>query len=106
MLLRITPEHALYVAAALTLMAALPGGMRSLTWTQAIQYFVIALACLVPSGFLALSGPTAEDPIAQDFGALLLIICRIRRIAVLHPLCRCCSPHSGRRRCRIFSCER
>ena len=39
-------------------MAALPGGMRSLTWTQAIQYFVIALACLVPIGLPACK-PTA-----------------------------------------------
>ena len=55
-----TPPHALVAAAALTAFAALPGGMRSLTWTQAIQYFVIAVACLAPLGFLAWTQPAAE----------------------------------------------
>ncbi len=73
LLLRITPEHAFYAAAGLSVIAALPGGMRSLTWTQAIQYFVIALACLVPVGYLTLSEPSAESAIAQDFGALLIL---------------------------------
>ncbi len=71
-LLGITPAHALYVAAGLTIMAALPGGMRSLTWTQAIQYFVIALACLVPAGYLSLGGATGEIAVAHDLGALLI----------------------------------
>jgi len=72
MLLRITPEHALYTAAVVTLVATLPGGMRSLTWTQAIQYFVIVLACVVPVGFLAVREPTAESLLTQDFGASLI----------------------------------
>jgi cation/acetate symporter len=72
MLLRITPEYALYLAAGVTLIATVPGGMRSLTWTQAIQYFVIVLACVVPVGFLAVREPTAESALTQDFGALLV----------------------------------
>lgn len=71
-LLRITPEHARYTVAAVTLIATLPGGMRSLTWTQAIQYFVIVLACVVPVAFLTIREPTVESTVAQDFGALLV----------------------------------
>lgn len=73
MLFRMTQENALYTAAGVTLIATLPGGMRSLTWTQAIQYFVIVLACIVPVGFLAVREPVAEAALAQDFGALLLV---------------------------------
>ena len=72
MLVHATPEHALYTASGLTLVATLPGGMRSLTWTQAIQYFVIALACLVPAGFLAVGELDVGSATAQDFGALLV----------------------------------
>lgn len=48
----LAPQHALYAAAGLMAMAGLPGGMRSLSWTQAIQYFVIALALIVAAGFI------------------------------------------------------
>ncbi len=71
-LLGITPEHALYAAAGLTAMAALPGGMRSLSWTQAIQYFVIALACVVPAAFFASGEPVSESAIAAQFNTLLI----------------------------------
>ena len=67
----IRPDLALYATAALTAMAALPGGMRSLSWTQAIQYVVIAVACLVPAAFFASGGPTAETVIATQFATLL-----------------------------------
>ena len=54
-------------------MAALPGGMRSLSWTQAIQYFVIVLACLVPAAFLASGEPARRKaPSPTQFGALLV----------------------------------
>ena len=55
-LLNLTPEAGFYVVTGLTLCAILPGGMRSLTWTQMVQYFVVALACLLPAGFLIASG--------------------------------------------------
>jgi cation/acetate symporter len=52
MIFGLAREHALYGSAALIAMAALPGGMRSLSWTQAIQYFVVALAAIVTGGFV------------------------------------------------------
>src|SRR5436190_12208190 len=66
-LLRVTPERALYAAKVLTAMTALPGGMRSFTWTQAIQYFVIALACIVPAAFLVLDSVGADPALVQSF---------------------------------------
>ncbi len=66
-LFRLTPEFALYVVAALAAMAALPGGMRSLTWTQVVQYLVIAIACLVPAVFIAAGGPTAQSALTEQF---------------------------------------
>lgn len=66
-LLGITPRHGLYAAAALTAIAVLPGGLRSLTWTQMIQYVVIACACLLPAGFLTAVG--AGDANAATAGA-------------------------------------
>jgi Na+(H+)/acetate symporter ActP len=68
----LSPEQALYVTAAVTLIAVLPGGMRSLTWTQSVQYFVIMLACLAPAGYLTAQNLGAGTAIGQDFGALLL----------------------------------
>jgi cation/acetate symporter len=53
--LHITPRNAVYLASVAMLAAALPGGMRSFSWTQAIQYFVIALASVIPAGFLAVA---------------------------------------------------
>ena len=47
-LIGFTPEQGLSVAAALCAMTVIPGGMRSLTWTQAAQYLVTILACLAP----------------------------------------------------------
>jgi cation/acetate symporter len=70
--LGITPQHALWAAAAVSAMAALPGGMRSLSWTQAVQCAVIAVACLVPATFFASGGPAAaETAFAAQFGHLL-----------------------------------
>lgn len=48
-----TPAHGLYATTGLLVLILLPGGMRSLTWTQFTQYFVIALACLLPASFLS-----------------------------------------------------
>jgi cation/acetate symporter len=67
----VAPTTALYASAALGAMATLPGGMRSLSWTQAIQYMVIAIACLVPAAFFAFGGPTAQDAIAAQFATLV-----------------------------------
>ena len=58
MLIDLPPEHLFYAAAGLMAMAALPGGMRSLTWTQTIQFLVVALACVAPMVFLALTPTT------------------------------------------------
>jgi cation/acetate symporter len=65
------PKTALYVTAGLTAMAALPGGMRSLSWTQAVQYLVIAIACIVPAAFFASGGPTAQSAMAGQFATLV-----------------------------------
>ena len=62
------PRHALLGAAALTALPALAGGMRSLTWTQAVQYFVVLLACLAPAAYLSLEG----EALPGGFGLLLL----------------------------------
>lgn len=66
-LLGIAPRGGLHVAGALTILAVLPGGMRSLTWTQLAQYLVTAAACLVPAGFLTVVGAMGpEGAAAQD----------------------------------------
>ena len=70
-LLRITPEHALYAATVLTAITTLPGGMRSFTWTQAIQYFVIALACIVPAAFLVLDSSGADTAACAELRCAL-----------------------------------
>ncbi len=62
------PRNALLSAAALTALPALAGGMRSLTWTQAVQYFVALLACLAPAAYLSLEG----EALPGGFGLLLL----------------------------------
>jgi cation/acetate symporter len=67
----LTPEHALYLAAGVTVVAVLPGGMRSLTWTQAIQYLVILLACLVPAVSLMVRGTAGDVAVSQEFGKVL-----------------------------------
>jgi cation/acetate symporter len=67
----LTPQHALYAAAGITVLAVLPGGMRSLTWTQAIQYFVVLLACLVPAASLIVRGTTGDIAVAREFATLL-----------------------------------
>jgi Na+(H+)/acetate symporter ActP len=43
--------------------------MRSLTWTATVQYFLIALACLLPAAVLVWTSGSFQD--AQDFQALL-----------------------------------
>ena len=68
---RLAPEHALYAVAALTAIAALPGGMRSLSWTQAIQYFVIALAAVVTAGFVVQTDLTVGSALVETASAFL-----------------------------------
>ena len=68
----LSPQHALWLAAGMTALPVLAGGMRSLTWTQAVQYFVAVLACLAPAGYLTVQGAPAETVIAGEFGALLI----------------------------------
>lgn len=68
-LLGAAPRQGLYVAGALTILAVLPGGMRSLTWAQLVQYLVIAAACLAPAGFLTVvgaAGSVETAPAAPD----------------------------------------
>ena len=67
----LTPEHALYAATGVTVLAVLPGGMRSLTWTQAIQYFVILVACLVPAVSLIVRGTTGDAAMQNEFATRL-----------------------------------
>ena len=66
-----TPAHALYLAAGVTVLAVLPGGMRSLTWTQAIQYFVVLFGCLVPAGSLIVRGTAGDIAVERQFATLL-----------------------------------
>jgi cation/acetate symporter len=61
------PRNALLCAAALTALPALAGGMRSLTWTQAVQYFVVLLACLAPAAYLS----AQDGGLPEGFGLLL-----------------------------------
>jgi cation/acetate symporter len=70
-LLGLDTKLALYLVAGATAMAALPGGMRSLSWTQVIQYLVIGISCIVPALFFASGGPTAQSAIAGQFATLL-----------------------------------
>ena len=70
-LVDLTPRTALYTAASVTVLVVLPGGMRSLTWTQAIQYLVILLACLVPAASLMLRGTAGDVALAGEFGTML-----------------------------------
>jgi Na+(H+)/acetate symporter ActP len=51
-LLPIPTGYAFYGAAGLIAFAAFPGGFRSLTWAHAVQYFVIALACVMTAFFV------------------------------------------------------
>jgi cation/acetate symporter len=67
----LTPEHALYAAAGVTVLAVLPGGMRSLTWIQVIQYFLILFACLVPAGSLVLRGAAGDMAAADGLARVL-----------------------------------
>jgi cation/acetate symporter len=67
----LTPEHALYLAAGVTAIAVLPGGMRSLTWTQAIQYLVVLIACLVPAVSLMVRGTAGDVAVSREFGRVL-----------------------------------
>ncbi len=64
------PRFALYAVAGLAAMAVLPGGMRSLSWTQIVQFIVIAMACLVPAVFIASGAPTPQSALADQFGTL------------------------------------
>jgi cation/acetate symporter len=63
-LMGVVPEQGLYFAAGLCALGLLPGGMRSLTWTQMAQYLVTALACLAPVGLLIFGqeGGEAANP--------------------------------------------
>lgn len=63
-LIGLPPETALYVATALTILAVLPGGMRSLTWSQGIQYLVMALAALLTAAFLGVG--TSPDVVIVE----------------------------------------
>lgn len=67
----LTPQSALIVAAGATVLAVLPGGMRSVAWTQAIQYLMILIACLVPAGSLIVRGTAGDVALAGDVARLL-----------------------------------
>jgi cation/acetate symporter len=67
----ISMSHALYGVAALVAIAAFPGGMRSLSWTQAIQYFVLALAAIVTAGFVMQADLTVGSVLGETASALV-----------------------------------
>jgi cation/acetate symporter len=45
--------------------------MRSLTWTQAVQYFVMALACVLTAAFVLNREPAADIAIVDYLGTLV-----------------------------------
>lgn len=61
-MLGIEPRRGLMLAALVCVLAVLPGGLRSLTAAQGMQYILIAAGCLGPAAYLAWEA--AEDPIA------------------------------------------
>lgn len=63
---------ALYLTGALMLVSLLPGGMRSLTWTQAIQFFVIGIACVTPSVYLVVAHPPPAGLLESRLGTLAM----------------------------------
>lgn len=65
-----TPERATWAAAALIALMVLPGGARSLAATQAMNYLLIALACLVPAALL--SARSTGAGLGGEEAALLL----------------------------------
>jgi Na+(H+)/acetate symporter ActP len=65
----LSAKHACLIAAILVGLPAVAGGMRSLAWTEAVQYFVIVLACLVPAGYLTFAGGLEN---AEAHGLLLI----------------------------------
>jgi cation/acetate symporter len=71
-LLGLTLPQAFHAVAALTALTLLPGGMRSLTWAEAVLYFLVVLACLAPAAFLSVEGGAIDTKVAQEFGALLI----------------------------------
>jgi cation/acetate symporter len=104
MLLNLAPEQGVYVATGLTLCAVLPGGMRSLTWTQMVQYFLIAAACLLPAGFLSAFPDGSEAGGAPALDSLLPAADRAitgRRVG-RRSGCPSSSWLPGLRRCRRF----
>ncbi len=65
------PTYALYAVAGVTVFTVLPGGMRSQTWTQAVQYLLIVFACLVPAGSLIFRGTAGDVALQQEFATVL-----------------------------------
>jgi cation/acetate symporter len=63
-LLGIEPGHAVLLGAGMTALVVLPGGLRSLTAAQLLQYTLLILACLVPAVLLAarIGGTEAFSP--------------------------------------------
>jgi cation/acetate symporter len=62
-------EPALYGSAAFIALVALPAGMRSLSWTQAIQYLVVALAAVVTAGFVIQADLTVGSVLSETASA-------------------------------------
>jgi cation/acetate symporter len=58
----------IFLAAGLTAIAVLPGGMRSVTWTQMIQFIVAVVAYLAPAAFLLVltDGPASGEAARGD----------------------------------------
>jgi cation/acetate symporter len=98
----LAPDDALRLLVPLVILAVLPGGLRSLGASAAVQFAVILLGCLMPAAYLALAGgaPGAApglagtlralaDPFADAFGAgaLLPFLLGAAGIAALPQVC-------------------
>ncbi|WP_207476986.1 sodium:solute symporter family transporter [Arenibaculum pallidiluteum] len=56
---------AVWLGALLVLACTLPGGLRSVTWTQVAQFAAIATAYLVPAAVISAAAPEGAIPLAE-----------------------------------------
>ena len=59
-------ERGLYLLAGLTGLLLLPGGHRSLVWSQAVQAILLAAACITAVAVLVTPGATPDAPAAGE----------------------------------------
>ena len=55
-------DLALTLTAAALILAVLPGGVRSLTWTEIVYFFLVAFGCLFPAALLSIQAAGETSP--------------------------------------------